>query len=200
MDVLGMPFPMMMLTALVVVGAGGGIYLMRHPAYRRFSDPMRLPISTITLAFGVFLVCTYVNPEKRVWLWISSGVLGLLVVFWFRLWRVLRRAPTYRPLPSIHRALLYLVAFAYLGPFALAVGRVEGGSAADAMRARLELVWPDLMSMPVSDRVVVVRLGIRCGVNNVALETAAVVDCLRSADGSDEDIARLDHLLKSKRV
>lgn len=200
MDVVNIPFSIVILAALVVGGAGGVIYLMRHPAYRRFVEPLWLPTGMITVAFGVFLVCAYVNPDKRLWLWISSGVLALLVFFWFRRWRVFRREPTHLPLPSIHRALLCLVAFAYFGPFALVAGGVVGGDLADAMRARLELVWPDLMSMPVDDRAVVVRLGIRCGVNNVALEKAAVVTCLRSADGSGEDVARLDHLLKSTRV
>jgi hypothetical protein len=99
-------------------------------------------------------------------------------------------------------AALYLLATS----IASWVGSTAASHAADRSRERLELVWPSLMTMPQSDRALVVSLAMTCDLEARPARAADVIACLRSAvddthaifpKGMDHERARarLDELL-----
>lgn len=65
--------------------------------------------------------------------------------------------------------------------FGSMLARDLGKVHAEAARQRLELVWPDLMSMPESDRALLASLGYTCSLEKVELERDEIIGCLQGA-------------------
>ncbi|WP_157056051.1 hypothetical protein [Candidatus Burkholderia verschuerenii] len=91
------------------------------------------------------------------------------------------------------------------------VGHNAGEADAELAKKRLELVWPSFMSMPDSDRALVVGLAMTCNLARRPADAGQVVACLRSAasdpnatlpNGTDRNAvpARLDALLREKQA
>lgn len=91
------------------------------------------------------------------------------------------------------------------------IGRNAGEADAELAKQRLELVWPSFMSMPDSDRALVVGLAMTCKLSSRPADAGQVVACLKSAaddpnaflpKGTDRSAvpARLDALLREKQT
>ena len=94
--------------------------------------------------------------------------------------------------PSIRSLILVLVLLAVFG----AVGaKFMLGRHADTTMSQLGTVWPDLATMPESERVFLVELAHTCSVTTREPVRAEVVDCLRSVPMNATATARLDRLL-----
>lgn len=66
------------------------------------------------------------------------------------------------------------------------LGRFAGEASGRSALERLQLVWPDYMSMPEADRAVIAGLAFQCGMDRVEKRAEAVVACLQEAAASDE--------------
>ncbi|MDC6127262.1 hypothetical protein PPH41_04555 [Burkholderia gladioli] len=91
------------------------------------------------------------------------------------------------------------------------VGRSQGLAVGEADKARLQLIWPSLMSMPKDDRALLVGLAMTCNLQRTPLDASDVADCLRKGvDDSnvmlpkgierDQARSRLEVLLHEKSV
>ncbi|MES2264276.1 MAG: hypothetical protein V4724_37690 [Pseudomonadota bacterium] len=83
---------------------------------------------------------------------------------------------------------------------AVVFGKYVGHYAADEINVRLALIWPDLINMPMDDRVIIVRASIACNANHEPMRSDAIAQCLRNGvkqmshiDANAEK--RLDELL-----
>lgn len=94
--------------------------------------------------------------------------------------------------PSIRSLILVLVLLAVFG----AVGaKFMLGRHTDTTMSQLGTVWPDIATMPESERAFLVELAHTCSVTTREPVRAEVVDCLRSVPMNAAATARLDRLL-----
>lgn len=85
---------------------------------------------------------------------------------------------------SHNRVLAILVVVATLSAGALAIGRWAGRGMAEEMRARLELRWADLMTLPEGDRAAIVKAALACDLLQHSAATAGSVEaCVREGAG-----------------
>lgn len=92
-----------------------------------------------------------------------------------------------------------------LGSVGVAVGGMVlanylGRQAGERDLKRLQVIWPKLLDLPSSDRVVIVRSSTNCKMdeNNVPKERTAVLACLRSGVVEAER-PRLEELINAAR-
>lgn len=95
--------------------------------------------------------------------------------------------------PSLLSLLLVLVLLAVFG--AVSAKFMLGRHAASTM-SQLGTVWPNIETMPASERNFLVELAHTCNVTTREPVRAEVVDCLRSVQMNAAASARLDGLLK----
>lgn len=87
-------------------------------------------------------------------------------------------------------------------------GKRGGEISGQQAKARLELVWPQLMTLPDDDRALLAGFAIACRVEQQPETTSDVIACLRSAAadpdaikpkgmGSAEAAARLEYLIET---
>lgn len=81
-----------------------------------------------------------------------------------------------------------------LGVAIIWIGRNAGEHAAEATKTRLELIWPDLMTMPANDRALLAGLSMTCRMERRPVDKEAVIACLREA-ATDPD-AHLPKIVK----
>lgn len=106
--------------------------------------------------------------------------------------------------PKISKPLLIIFAVFFVIAIGLAivfVGRTLGEKEGKAAVERLQLLWPNVLTMSESDRILLAKLSLDCKVSEVPAEKTAVRDCLvQEASRSDSKIANaqldLSRLLK----
>ncbi|MFH0134791.1 hypothetical protein ACGLHS_31570 [Variovorax sp. VaC1] len=86
------------------------------------------------------------------------------------------------------------------------IGRWAGESMAKEIKARLSLLWPDVMGLPEQDRALLAVLAYECRLQDQAEGRSATIACLRSATNADrvkkvsaDPAAHLDKLLQQAR-
>jgi hypothetical protein len=68
-------------------------------------------------------------------------------------------------------------------------GQNSGRKSGEQTKARLELVWPSLMTLPETDRALLAGLSMTCQMEHRPIEAAEVIVCLREA-ASNPDAVR----------
>lgn len=78
-----------------------------------------------------------------------------------------------------HRWQKWGVAILVAGLLLTLLGRGAGLRAAEQDKERLQLLWPDIMTMPIQDRTLIVRAAMECKVYRQPVQAEAVAQCLR---------------------
>jgi hypothetical protein len=185
----------MELLAISITGTVGALYLYQRTDLLSFVRPVR---SAVAISVLVYILCAwqalYASSHQTAWLIAAGCVLLQTVLFMLLAYQRAASAPAGRDGWRKHIKLSALVLVTFLAPLAIAFGSLAGRTAGAELRVKLLLVWPDLLNMPVHDRVVLVRLGIRCNASKEPTESTAVLRCLRDVAHASE-AKRLEELI-----
>jgi hypothetical protein len=78
------------------------------------------------------------------------------------------------------RTTSFLVAAAIAAPIVLLLGYFGGRATADDSVTRLQLLWPDVLTMPEDDRLALAKIAMACRLNQVEVKRPAIVACMRA--------------------
>ncbi|MBN8758756.1 MULTISPECIES: hypothetical protein [Variovorax] len=99
-----------------------------------------------------------------------------------------------------------IAVFLVVSVVATFIGRWAGESMAKEVKARLSLLWPDVMGLPEQDRALLALLAYECRLQDQPEGRSATITCLRSATNADrvkkvsaDPAAHLDKLLDQAR-
>ncbi|KWF37424.1 hypothetical protein [Burkholderia pseudomultivorans] len=68
------------------------------------------------------------------------------------------------------------------------IGRTVGHDDGNRAIARIQLVWPSILTMPVQDRALIAGLGMTCRVQDRPPVASAVISCLQDAAADPDAI------------
>ncbi|WP_041494487.1 hypothetical protein [Burkholderia sp. KJ006] len=81
-----------------------------------------------------------------------------------------------------------IVSLAALWAASTWIGRTVGHDDSSRAIARIQLVWPSILTMPVQDRALIAGLGMTCRVQDRPPVASAIISCLQDAAADPDAI------------